>query len=97
MVYAYSKNEMRVYVCICEYACACVCVRMCVYDVMYTSMHVCIYYRMYTVNIEQDDKLINILSCVYATSLQVKVEDISSQTTITDYLFAWFHEPLLDM
>ena len=52
-------------------------------------------YRIYTVNIEQDDKPINILN--YVTSLRIEVEGISPQITITDHLFAWFREPLLDM
>ena len=80
----------------------CVCVRMhirytymCVYDVMYICAYVYNIYRIYTVNIEQDDKPINILN--YVTSLRIEVEGISPQITITDHLFAWFREPLLDM
>ena len=76
----------------------CVCVRMhiriCACMMSCTSVHMCIY-RIYTVNIEQDDKPINILN--YVTSLRIEVEGISPQITITDHLFAWFREPLLDM
>ena len=80
---------------VCEYNIICMCMYvLCACMISCTSVHMCIY-RIYTVNIEQDYKPINILN--YVTSLRIEVEGISSQITITDHLFAWFHEPLLDM